>query len=93
LTQTNCKNKTNHQNLLKNKRPFSKIFQNNSRLGFFPETLFNNPWNKKTNYPFLKEQAICYSIDNRLDSIPRVGSIDAYRFGDVRRVKSEWQQK
>jgi len=65
LTQTYCKNKTNHQNLLKNKRPFSKIFQNNSRLGFFPETLFNNPWNKKTNYPFLKEQA----FDNQLITV------------------------
>jgi hypothetical protein len=46
----------------------------------------NNPWNKKQTTPL--EGASLYNlIDNRLDSIPRVGSIDAYRFGDVRRLK------
>jgi hypothetical protein len=39
-----------------------KIFQNNSRLGFFPETLLNNPWNKKTNYPLSKEQAFAIQM-------------------------------
>jgi len=79
LTQTYSKNKTNHQNLLIKTEELFKVFQNNSRLGLLLETLKNNLWNKIQPL-LLEEVSLLHSNDNRMDSIPRVDSIEAYRF-------------